>query len=140
MARSPVDEWNLQSASGPTSKCASASCYLARAGLSVLVLERRYIVGGACVTEETFPGGSVTLAHVYLNREMVDLARAGQPEAAMQLYMNGWGGEVPRRLLRPELREALKRCSAVPAIRSLTKSGRGSEPTLIAAAFGLRDP
>ncbi len=56
-------------------------------------------------------GGSVTLGHVYMNREMVELARAGQPEAAMQLYMNGWGGEVPRRLLRAELRDAL---SSVP--------------------------
>src|SRR5438067_1585504 len=32
------------------------ACYLARAGLRVLVLERRHVVGGACVTEETFPG------------------------------------------------------------------------------------
>jgi choline dehydrogenase-like flavoprotein len=31
------------------------ACYLARAGLRVLVLERRYIVGGACVTEERSP-------------------------------------------------------------------------------------
>jgi phytoene dehydrogenase-like protein len=29
------------------------ACYLAHAGLRVLVLERRYIVGGACVIEET---------------------------------------------------------------------------------------
>jgi phytoene dehydrogenase-like protein len=33
-----------------------AAAYLARAGRSVLVLERRDIVGGACVTEEHFPG------------------------------------------------------------------------------------
>src|SRR5207253_11053037 len=33
-----------------------ASAYLARAGLRVLVLERRDIVGGACVTEELWPG------------------------------------------------------------------------------------
>ena len=32
------------------------SAYLARAGLRVLVLERRPIVGGACVTEEVLPG------------------------------------------------------------------------------------
>ena len=31
------------------------ACYLARAKWRVLVLERRYVVGGACVTEETFP-------------------------------------------------------------------------------------
>src|SRR6266487_1662754 len=33
-----------------------AAAYLARAGLKILVLERRAIVGGACVTEEVFPG------------------------------------------------------------------------------------
>ncbi|HEX2713189.1 MAG TPA: NAD(P)/FAD-dependent oxidoreductase, partial [Candidatus Acidoferrales bacterium] len=32
------------------------AAYLARAGVKVLVLERRHIVGGAAVTEETFPG------------------------------------------------------------------------------------
>ncbi|MBI3967861.1 MAG: NAD(P)/FAD-dependent oxidoreductase [Chloroflexi bacterium] len=30
--------------------------YLARAGWKVLVLERRHLVGGACVTEDIFPG------------------------------------------------------------------------------------
>src|SRR4026209_2449166 len=34
----------------------TAAAYLARAGRKVLVLERRYIVGGAAVTEEVFPG------------------------------------------------------------------------------------
>lgn len=33
-----------------------AAAYLARAGLEVIVLERRGIVGGACVTEELAPG------------------------------------------------------------------------------------
>src|SRR3954467_15858148 len=33
-----------------------AAAYLARAGLDVEVLERREIVGGACVTEELWPG------------------------------------------------------------------------------------
>jgi phytoene dehydrogenase-like protein len=42
------------------------ACYLARAGLRVLVLERRYTVGGACVTEETFPGFKVSTA-AYVN-------------------------------------------------------------------------
>ncbi len=36
--------------------------YLARAGRKVLVLERRPIVGGACVTEEVFPGYRVSTA------------------------------------------------------------------------------
>jgi phytoene dehydrogenase-like protein len=34
----------------------TAAAYLARAGYSTLVLERRDIVGGCCVTEEIFPG------------------------------------------------------------------------------------
>ncbi len=38
--------------------CAS---YLARAGLSVLVLERRHLVGGATVTEELYPGFKYTV-------------------------------------------------------------------------------
>jgi len=42
-----------------------AAAYLAKAGLRVLVLERRPIVGGACVTEEIAPGFKVsTLAYV----------------------------------------------------------------------------
>src|SRR3954453_6746339 len=32
------------------------AAYLARAGLSVEVFERRDVVGGACVTEELWPG------------------------------------------------------------------------------------
>jgi phytoene dehydrogenase-like protein len=43
-----------------------AACYLARAGWKVLVLERRHVVGGACVTEETFPGFQVSTA-AYVN-------------------------------------------------------------------------
>src|ERR1700757_3263259 len=43
-----------------------AACYLARGGWKVLVLERRYIVGGACVTEEVFPGYKVSTA-AYVN-------------------------------------------------------------------------
>src|ERR1700739_123061 len=34
----------------------TAAAYLARAGLRTLVLERREIVGGCCVTEEIAPG------------------------------------------------------------------------------------
>src|ERR1700730_4379873 len=42
------------------------ACYLARAKWKVLVLERRYLVGGACVTEEAFPGFKVSTA-AYVN-------------------------------------------------------------------------
>src|SRR5437588_72288 len=43
-----------------------AAAYLARAGKRVLVLERRELVGGACVTEEVFPGFKVSTA-AYVN-------------------------------------------------------------------------
>src|SRR5438874_10125486 len=39
-----------------------AAAYLARAGKRVLVLERRDVVGGACVTEELWPGYKVSTA------------------------------------------------------------------------------
>src|SRR6187402_41791 len=40
----------------------TAAAYLARAGLKVCVLERRDILGGACVTEELWPGHRVSRA------------------------------------------------------------------------------
>ncbi len=60
-----------------------AAAYLARAGLSVEVFERRDVVGGACVTEELWPGvraspGAYTLS--LLRREIMaelDLASHG---------------------------------------------------------------
>jgi phytoene dehydrogenase-like protein len=42
------------------------AAYLARAGRRVLVLERRDLVGGACVTEEVWPGYKVSTA-AYVN-------------------------------------------------------------------------
>src|SRR3954447_19665508 len=42
------------------------AAYAARAGLSVLVLERREVLGGACVTEEVCPGYKVSTA-AYVN-------------------------------------------------------------------------
>jgi len=40
--------------------------YLAKAGLRVVILERRDILGGACVTEEVWPGFKVSTAS-YVN-------------------------------------------------------------------------
>lgn len=34
----------------------TAAAYLSRAGMRVLILERRHVLGGAAVTEEVFPG------------------------------------------------------------------------------------
>ena len=60
-----------------------AAAYLARAGLSVEVFERREIVGGACVTEELWPGvraspGAYTLSLLRARIiEELDLASHG---------------------------------------------------------------
>ncbi|MCY4485171.1 MAG: FAD-dependent oxidoreductase [Spirochaetaceae bacterium] len=52
-----------------------AAFYLARAGADVVVLERRGFVGGACITEELFPGFRVSscsyICHL-LQRKVID--------------------------------------------------------------------
>src|SRR5881296_892154 len=59
------------------------AAYLARAGMRVLVLERRHVLGGAAVTEEVFPGFTfsvcsyvVSLLRPEIIREL-DLPRHG---------------------------------------------------------------
>jgi phytoene dehydrogenase-like protein len=67
-----------------------AACYLARAKRKVLVLERRYIVGGACVTEErTFPGFKVSTA-AYVNSLF-------RPEITRDLRLHDYGFELIER-------------------------------------------
>jgi phytoene dehydrogenase-like protein len=60
-----------------------AACYLAKSGWKVLVLERRYLVGGACVSEETFPGFKVSTA-AYVNSLF-------RPEIIRDLKLNDYG-------------------------------------------------
>jgi len=61
----------------------TCACYLARAGLSVRVLERRGIVGGSVVTEEFHPGfrnSTASYTVSLLNPKVIadlDLARHG---------------------------------------------------------------
>jgi len=62
------------------------ACYLARAGRKVLVLERRYIVGGACVTEETFPGFKFSTA-AYVNSLF-------RPEITRDLRLRDYGFDL----------------------------------------------
>jgi phytoene dehydrogenase-like protein len=38
----------------------TCAAYLTRAGVRVCVLERRHVLGGACVTEELWPGYRVS--------------------------------------------------------------------------------
>lgn len=60
--------------------------YLAKAGLKVCVLERRSLVGGACVTEELWPGYRVsTAAH------MMGLL---QPKVILDLELQKFGYEI----------------------------------------------
>src|SRR5579862_3134194 len=61
------------------------ACYLARAKWKVLVLERRYVVGGACVTEEIFPGFKVSTA-AYVNSLF-------RPEIVRDLKLREYGFE-----------------------------------------------
>lgn len=64
----------------------AAAGYLARAGLTVLVLERRERVGGACVTEELFPGFRLNVAAYTLGML--------QPEVVAELELTRFGFEA----------------------------------------------
>jgi phytoene dehydrogenase-like protein len=67
-----------------------AACYLARAKWKVLVLERRYVVGGACVTEENiFPGFKVSTA-AYVNSLF-------RPEIIRDLRLKDYGYDIVER-------------------------------------------
>ena len=63
-----------------------AAAYLARAGRSVLVLERRELLGGPCVTEEAWPGYRVSVA-AYLCSLL-------QPRVVAELELERFGFQV----------------------------------------------
>ncbi len=65
------------------------AAYLQKAGLSTLVLERRHIVGGACVTEEAFPGYRVSTTSY-----VCSLLR---PEIIKDLELKKFGYEIIER-------------------------------------------
>jgi phytoene dehydrogenase-like protein len=64
----------------------TAAAYLARAGLRVCVLERRDVLGGACVTEEVWPGHRVSRASY-----VVSLLH---PKVVRELELKRFGYEV----------------------------------------------
>lgn len=66
-----------------------AAAYLQKAGLQTLVLERRHIVGGACVTEEVFPGFKVSTTSY-----VCSLMR---PEIIRDLELKRYGYEILER-------------------------------------------
>jgi phytoene dehydrogenase-like protein len=61
----------------------TAAAYLARAGLTALVLERRDIVGGCCVTEEIAPGCRVSTTSY--------IASMLRPEVISDLHLAEYG-------------------------------------------------
>lgn len=66
-----------------------AAAYLQKAGMKTLVLERRYIVGGACVTEEVFPGYKVSTTSY--------VCSLFRPEIIRELELKKYGYEILER-------------------------------------------
>jgi phytoene dehydrogenase-like protein len=64
----------------------TCAAYLAQAGLRVCVLERRDIVGGACVTEEVWPGHRVSRASYVVSML--------QPKVVRELRLHDFGYEA----------------------------------------------
>src|SRR5689334_25257674 len=62
------------------------ACYLAKAGMKVLVLERRHLLGGATLTEEIVPGFRFSVASY-----VVSLLR---PEIVRELELPKHGLEI----------------------------------------------
>ena len=62
------------------------AAYLARAGKKVLVLERRHLVGGACVTEEVWPGYHVSTTSYVMSMM--------QKRVVEELELRDYGWEV----------------------------------------------
>ena len=61
----------------------TAAAYLARAGLKTLVLERREVVGGCCVTEEIAPGCRASTTSY--------IASMLRPEVIRELHLREFG-------------------------------------------------
>ena len=63
----------------------TCAAYLARSGLDVCVLERRHVLGGACVTEELWPGQRVSRASYVVSML--------QPKIVRELRLRDFGYE-----------------------------------------------
>jgi phytoene dehydrogenase-like protein len=64
----------------------TTGAYLAKAGLKTLILERRHILGGACVTEEVWPGARVSRASYVVSML--------QPKVVKDLELKRYGYEA----------------------------------------------
>jgi phytoene dehydrogenase-like protein len=133
-----------------------AACYLARANWKVLVLERRSIVGGACVTEEdVFAGYKVSTA-AYVNSLF-------RPEIVRDLRLRDYGFRTVERnpssfspfpdgrylLLGPDEASNLREISKFSAsdatsypkyVEMLERVARVIEPTLVQTPPNAKNP
>jgi phytoene dehydrogenase-like protein len=100
-----------------------AGAYLARAGLRTVVLERRAVLGGACVTEEVWPGYRVSRAAY--------VAGLLRPRVIEEL-------ELPRHGLRL-LRRAPSSYTPLPDGRGLLLGPDAAQNHEQIAAFSARD-
>ena len=110
--------------------CAS---YLARAGLSVLVLEARDVIGGACVTEELIPGAKWSSCAF-----VADLIR---PEivADLQLSKFGFSMYTPDTMgfgLFPDGRNLMLHRNVARTLRGIEKYSRSDAQRFL--EFGAR--
>jgi phytoene dehydrogenase-like protein len=88
----------------------TAAAYLACAGLKVLAVERREIIGGACVTEEVIPGHRVSFASYFASMLMptvihdLELAKYGLRMVGSDplITVALGGGEIIRWWAEPE--------------------------------------
>jgi phytoene dehydrogenase-like protein len=126
-----------------------ASFYLAQAGLRVMALERRHLVGGACVTEELIPGyrfSTCSFVAWLLQPRVIadmDLARHGFNHVLLDpwrtsIYADGacmryW--DDPASTQREMARLSPKDASAYPAYQNLWRRA-----TEIIYPFFLTDP
>jgi phytoene dehydrogenase-like protein len=99
----------------------TSAAYLARAGLSTVVLERRDLVGGACVTEEIAPGVRASTTSY--------IASMLRPEVIRDLRLSDHGLKVVP--CQPALQVAFEDGDVFPW---------WSEPDRAAAEFGKRTP
>src|SRR5437879_2748625 len=122
------------------------AAYLARAGMQVLVLERRELVGGACVTEQLWPGFKVSTAS-YVNSLLrpeiirdLELARHGfellprspssfTPFPDGRFLLMGPDKELTR---RPVAKFSPRDAAALPRYDAMRQRGHDlADPTLL---------
>ena len=69
----------------------TTAAYLARAGKSVLVLERRHLIGGAAVSEELYPGFTYSTCSYVCSLLRPEIIRdLDLPSHGLQILPYGW--------------------------------------------------